>query len=123
MHLKQHHFVYAGLAALAVVSVLILYLGYVSYGPINRTAAAQITRGMTERDVERIFGGPCSSSSTMPARQAGDQSLPARTFKLWRDERAQCAVLFDAAGRVIAVSFHEDAAPGPLDRLRAFFGR
>ncbi len=123
MRLKQHHFVYAGLAALTVVSALILYIGYVSYSPINRAAAARITRGMTEREVEQILGGPCTGHFTVPVRKNGDRILPARTYKTWHDERAHCGIWFNDAGRVELVSFHEVSAPSPLARIRALFAR
>jgi len=48
MCVTQKHFVYTGVFALAVVSLFILFIGYVTWSPINRQAVSRIERGMPE---------------------------------------------------------------------------
>ena len=123
MRVTQKHFVYSLLGVIAVVSVFILYIGYISWSPINANAVARIQPLMTEKQVEKILGGKCSQSLPVPERRVKDKIIPARTIKIWRDERAECMVIFSAAGLVERSAFVEATSPGILDLLRSAFGR
>ena len=119
MRLTQKHYVYAGLFTLAVVSVFILLIGYLTWSPINRQAVARIERGMTEAQVAAILGGPCTMEMAIQADLAAHKMfVGARSMKTWRDERAICTVLFDGAGLVLGASFHETPDPGLIWRIR-----
>src|SRR5262249_28038164 len=120
MQLKKHHFVYTGVAALAVVCAFILYLGYISWSPINREAVARIRPRMTEGEVEAILGGPYSHSQNLPVHLAKQQVFRPAALKTWSDRQASCTVLFDGDDRVIGASFHE--GPTLLDRIFAALG-
>jgi hypothetical protein len=121
VRLTKRHFVYVGLAALVVVSVLILYIGYVSWSPINRVSAARIQKGMTEQQVDAIFGGACSFEMRLPARAFGDKAFAGGSMKTWHSSRASCTVWFNTAGLVEGTAFHEAPGPGLFGRIRAFF--
>jgi hypothetical protein len=120
MQLKKHHFVYTGVAALAVVCAFILYIGYMSWSPINREAFTRIRPGMTEHEVEAILGGPCSHSMNLPAHVAMPPANRPVAMKTWEDREASCLVMFNSDDRVIGASFSE--GPTLLDRIFAALG-
>jgi hypothetical protein len=128
VRLTRKHFVYGALGALAVVCGLILFIGYVSYCPIEANRVVRIQRGMTERQVEAILGRPCTevmdfaavAGKPMPDELA--KKLPGRVVKTWQGRRAACNVWFDADERVTAVSFWEFPDSGPIGRLRDLIG-
>jgi hypothetical protein len=124
MHLTQRRLVYLALATIVGVGVLTLYIGYVSWSPINRDAVALIRPGMAEAQVERILGGPCSASIEIP-QPAGDKTGPGdplMTYKLWHDENARCVVIFDAKHRVRSATYREAPGRGMIARIRAALG-
>lgn len=122
MRLTQKHYVYAGLFTLAVVSVFILLIGYLTWSPINRQAVARIERGMTEAQVAAILGGPCTMDMPIPADLVTHKSFNgARSIKTWRDRRAICTVLFDGTGQVVGASFQETTDAGLIWRIRNMF--
>ena len=123
MRVTQKHLVYSLLGVIAIVSVFILYIGYISWSPINANAVARIKPLMTEKQVEQILGGKCTQELVMPERRVKDKIVPASTIRIWRDERAQCWVHFDAAGLVERAGFMEATSPGILNLLRSAFGR
>jgi outer membrane protein assembly factor BamE (lipoprotein component of BamABCDE complex) len=122
MRLTQKHLVYLGLATIAVVSVFILYIGYVSYSPINRQAVARIQPLMTEQQVEEILGSKCKYAIPVPERRARDKVFPAHVVKMWGDDQARCIVTFDAAGLVERAGLVEASDPGIIARVRMVFG-
>jgi hypothetical protein len=125
MPLTQRRFVYLALATIAGGSVLVLYIGYVSWSPINREAVARIQRGMTEAQVEKILGGPCTETvmlGQLTRRDSGDPLQKAGSMKTWQGGQAGCTVIFDSAGCVIGAFFHDTTDPGLLDRMRAALG-
>jgi hypothetical protein len=122
MRVTQKHLVYSLLFTIAIVSIFILFIGYVSYSPINAQAVGRIRPVMTEKQVEQILGSQCRMSFPVPERRVRDKVFPAHTIKMWSDERAQCIVRFDSAGLVEQVSFVEDTGPGVLAWVRKAFG-
>jgi hypothetical protein len=122
MCVTQKHLVYSLLFTIAIVSIFILFIGYVSYSPINAQAVGRIRPLMTEKQVEEILGRKCRMAVPVPERRVRDKVFPAHTIKVWSDARAQCIVRFDVAGLVEQVSFVEDAGPGVLAWIRKTFG-
>ncbi len=119
MRITQKHLVYSGLFTIAVVSVFILYIGYVSWSPINAQAVAHIKPLMTEKQVEEILSSKCRFAVNVPERRVLDKVRPAHTIKMWQDERAQCIVYFDEAGLVERATLVEATRPGVLDTVRS----
>ena len=88
-----------------------LYFNFSDPGPINQANFAKIKKGLTEKDVESILGGPCTF--ILEANIARQQE----TEKIWAKDRRFITVFFDVKGLVVAASFKQPSL------LQKWFGR
>jgi hypothetical protein len=97
---------------------------------VTEEAYGRVQKGMTETEVEAIFGGPAGDHTTGPVTFMGrldELSMPmdllelaeGHSKKTWKSDEGQVHVEFDAGGHVAAMHWSWPATkPTFLERLR-----